>query len=302
MTTKTKRSTRPTVHFDDFLLDVPPSADSAEKQIPRAKLEQSLQGTPQSPDSSIQAEIELEQLRNKNLKLDLQIKQAQLEIAKLDLQKKDGKDPISSPVVDNNAVAATTFLQEAAHSTTQEWLQDMDFPSLADLRGRKKQTAHSLLPRDHLFTSKGKVDFDKLDISEFVVGYLEMLKVQKAESHPFIINVLKIVMEKATIYTWSSVKNFYLAVATAIEHRRFSWNSPELIQERATSFFTHADLRGAHPVRQNAGNNNAKQATATRTPSAKIGITTLLVRATKPRPVTRKHTNVASARVHSTPC
>ena len=46
-----------------------------------------------------------------------------------------------------------------------------EIPSLDQLRSRKK--AGASLPNNFLFSPKGTVDYDKLDLAEFVCGYLE---------------------------------------------------------------------------------------------------------------------------------
>ena len=62
------------------------------------------------------------------------------------------------------------------------------FATLDQLRAKKKTSTS--LPNNYLFSAKGMVDYDKLDIAEFVSGFLEFRKQQPESSQPFLLSHL----------------------------------------------------------------------------------------------------------------
>ena len=63
--------------------------------------------------------------------------------------------------------------------------------------------------REHsVFSAKGTLKYDKLDISEVVFAFLEFIAQQLQSQHSDLIQYLRLLMEKAMNYSWSSVKNF----------------------------------------------------------------------------------------------
>ena len=121
------------------------------------------------PSASVENLIRLDVLRKENLATQLQITETQLKLAQLNAN-------ISSPASD--AVAATppsslTKLRSAiapnASSSPSLPSEFAEIPSLDQLRSRKK--AGASLPNNFLFSPKGTVDYDKLELAEFVCGY-----------------------------------------------------------------------------------------------------------------------------------
>ena len=131
-----------------------------------------------------------------------------------------------------------------------------EIPSLDQLRSRKK--AGALLPNNFLFSSKGTVEYDKLELAEFVCGYLEFCKEQPESSKAPLFKHWHLLMERAITYSWSSVRNFHLSVNNAVEQGRLSWRSFESIRERAQTFFTHQDLRSSQPNSSRNGSQPAR--------------------------------------------
>ena len=181
----------------------------------------------------------------------LQITETKLKLAQLNAN-------VSSPASD--AVAATppsslTKLWSAivpnASSSPCLPSEFAEIPSLDQLRSRKK--AGASLPNNFLFSPKGTVDYDKLELAEFVCGYLEFCKEQPESSKASLLKHLHLLMERAITYSWSSVRNFHLSVNNAIEQGRLSWQSYESIRERAQTFFTHQDLRSNLPTSSRNG-------------------------------------------------
>ena len=203
------------------------------------------------PSASVENLICLEVLWKENLATQLQITETKLKLAQLNAN-------VSSPASD--AVAATppsslTKLRSAivpnASSSPCLPSEFAEIPSLDQLRSRKK--AGASLPNNFLFSPKGTVDYDKLELAEFVCGYLEFCKEQPESSKAPLLKHLHLLMERAIIYSWSSVRNFHLSVNNAIEQGRLSWQSYESIRERAQTFFTHQDLRSNLPTSSRNG-------------------------------------------------
>ena len=115
------------------------------------------------------------------------------------------------------------------------------FPTLETLRTRQK--ASSSLPNQYVFSSKGTLEYDQLSMNEFVSGYLEFLKTQPELSSSSLLSHLQLLMDKASTYTWASVRKFHLSIHNAVQSKRMLWSDYEKIRERAQTFFTHLDLR-----------------------------------------------------------
>ena len=193
------------------------------------------------PSASVENLIRLEVLRKENLATQLQITETQLKLAQLNAS-------ISSPTSDavtTTPPSALTKLRSAIAPTAASSpglpSEVAEIPSLDQLRSRKKTGAS--LPNNFLFSSKGTVEYDKLELAEFVCGYLEFCKEQPESSKAPLFKHLHLLMERAITYSWSSVRNFHLSVNNAVEQGRLSWHSFESIRERAQTFFTHQDLR-----------------------------------------------------------
>ena len=114
-------------------------------------------------------------------------------------------------------------------------------PTLKDLWTKdKKERKHlSLLPNDYLFSAKGKIDYDNLEISEFVGGFLQFLNSQPESTQQRYLAYLKLLMERAATYSWNSVRNFHFSINTAVEARRLSLQQFDQIKDQAQTFFTH---------------------------------------------------------------
>ena len=207
------------------------------------------------PSASVENLIRLETLRKESLATQLQITETQLKLAQLNAS-------IPSPVSDAVATTPPSTLKKlrsaiapTAASSPGLPLEVADFPSLDQLRSRKKTGAS--LPHNFLFSSKGTVEYDKLELAEFVCGYLEFCKEQPESSKAPLFKHLHLLMERAITYSWSSVRNFHLFVNNAVEQGRLSWHSFESIRERAQTFFTHQDL---HSNQSNSLRNGSQPA------------------------------------------
>ena len=155
------------------------------------------------PSASVENLIRLEVLRKENLATQLQITETKLKLAQLNAN-------VSS--VASDAVAATppsslTKLQSAiapnASSSPSLPSELAEIPSLDQLRSRKK--AGASLPNNFLFSPKGTVDYDKLELAEFVCGFLQFCKEQPESSKAPLLKHLHLLMERAITYSWSSI-------------------------------------------------------------------------------------------------
>lgn len=80
-------------------------------------------------------------------------------------------------------------------------------------------------------------------MSEFVSGYLEFLKTQPELPRSSLLSHVQLLMDKASTYSWASVRNFHLSVHNAVQSKRMLWSDNDTIRERAHTFFTHLDLK-----------------------------------------------------------
>ena len=113
------------------------------------------------PASSIQSLLELEKMKNENLKMELEITRAQLDLAKL---KSVSAEPQTSS-------SGQPRLLQAALTSTPGSALGSGIPSLEHLREKKKPG--STLPNNFVFSSKGTLTYETLDLPDFVNGFLE---------------------------------------------------------------------------------------------------------------------------------
>ena len=183
------------------------------------------------PASSIESLLELERVKNENLKMELEITRAQLDMAKIK----------SASAVPQTPSSGQPRLLQAALTSTPGSVLGSGIPTLDQLREKKKPG--STLPNNFVFSSKGTITYETLDLPDFVNGFLEFHKQQPDECKPGLTKHLQLLMARASTYQWSSVRSFHLSIATAIDQGRLSWSDCDAIRERSQTFFTHQDLR-----------------------------------------------------------
>ena len=108
---------------------------------------------------------------------------------------------------------------------------------------RKKRTVdwpHEFAPGN--FSS---VDYDKLELPDFVGGFLSMIKSYDAPLKSAMLELLELLMAKASSYSWSSVRSFHGHITKQVELWRLEWTSLSEIREKATTYFKHSDLRSS---------------------------------------------------------
>ena len=171
-------SSRKSVGLPQGSFSISSSCNSQSTKVPKHKVKSTQQETKtplEHQPLSLDKEIKLE---HSNLQLRLEITRLQLQLMKLSphinpsQSSRSLKPEEPSPL--DNILASTPF----GSPTQQVLAEDGSVPTLKDLRTKdKKERKHpSLLPND--FSAKGKIDYVKLDISEFVGGFLEFLNSQ----------------------------------------------------------------------------------------------------------------------------
>ena len=236
-----------------------PSGAKPKKSSTKSKKKDKAPTPPAQPDQSASVEnlILLETLRKENLATELKIAEAKLELTKLSANSSLVAPPPVSPVK----------LQRVITPCSTPAAPVQQFTTLDQLRTKKKTSTS--LPNNYLFSAKGTVDYDKLDLAEFVSGFLEFCKEQPESSKPSLLAHLQLLMDRAITYSWSSVRNFHFSVHNAIEQGRLAWSRSDAIRDRAQTFFTHQDLRsnatipsrpnGNSQVRSRAKDNYCKE-------------------------------------------
>ena len=194
--------------------------------------------------AKIHDQLELERLKQQNLQLELQL---------LSYKEKLGAESFLSKQDKTSAVDArgqllndqpqekilASLMNELTPPSQEEQLQlaHPTFPVMQQLKASAK--GHTV------FSAKGTLDYDKLDISEFVYAFLEFIQQQPPLQHNNLLQFLQLLMEKAMNYSWSSVRNFNLSINQAFAQGRLTWGQMDVIQARSNTFFSHADLRSS---------------------------------------------------------
>ena len=184
-------------------------AAEAEKSSPSAHRVSSATADHIRPSSTcdLELQIRLTEAQNQKLALELEV---------LRLRRADG-----------SADANTT------NSCTQ----------LATAKTRKKRTVdwpHEFAPGNF---SSG--DYDKLELPAFVGGFLSMIKSYDAPLESAMLELLELLMAKASSYSWSSVHSFHGYIAKQVELWCLEWTSLSEIREKAHTYFKHSDLRSS---------------------------------------------------------
>ena len=108
-----------------------------------------------------------------------------------------------------------------------------------------KKKRHVDWPQDFSPGMSTRVEYDKLDLAEFVAGYLSMIKTYDPEATKFMLSHLELLMIKGTSFSWSSVRSFHAHIAKQVELYHLEWSDTAEIRDRANTCFKHSDLRTA---------------------------------------------------------
>ena len=119
-------------------------------------------------------------------------------------------------------------------------------------------------------------DDEKLELLEFVSGFLIMIKSSDSLVKEAMLAHLELLTIKAISYSWVSVRAFHKFIAKQVEQRRLDWQDLKSIKDQATNFFRHSDLRNSRSrneiSRQNSvsASGNNQQAIPPTVPDLKI--------------------------------
>ena len=100
-------------------------------------------------------------------------------------------------------------------------------------------------PHEFAPGTSNSIDSDKIDLPQFVAGFLAMIKTYDIAKKCAMLDYLELLMLKASSYSWSSVRSFHSHIAKQIELWRLEWTSSSEIRDKAVTFFKHSDLRSS---------------------------------------------------------
>ena len=107
-------------------------------------------------------------------------------------------------------------------------------------------------PHEFAPGTSNSIDYDKLELPQFVAGFLAMIKPYDTSKKSAMLDYLELLMLKASSYSWSSVRAFHSHIARQIELWRLEWTSSNEIRDKAVTYFKHSDLRSSqHNVNAN---------------------------------------------------
>lgn len=199
------------LHLPDQVHEAFPSSDS-KQAVPSPSTSngpKSHSTLPASPDRDLIQEIRLAQLQKERLALELEV---------LRLRHAPGVSPDGD--VDDN----------------------LKSPKPVD-NTKKKRTID--WPHEFAPGTSNSIDYNKLELPQFVTGFLAMIKPYDMAKKSAMLDYLELLMLKASSYSWSSVRAFHSHIARQIELLRLEWTSSNEIRDKAVTFFKHSDLRSS---------------------------------------------------------
>jgi len=133
-------------------------------------------------------------------------------------------------------------------SITQRGLQLSD--PTQDETTKKQQRKKKVIDWPNEFCSgAASTEFERLDMPDFVAGYLAMIKPYEPQHKDVMLQLLELVMLKSCSYSWKSVRTFYAHLARQVELCRLEFQDQAVIRDLATIHFKHSDLRSAYQPR-----------------------------------------------------
>lgn len=88
-------------------------------------------------------------------------------------------------------------------------------------------------------------DYEKLELPKFVSGFLIMIKSYDSLVKEAMLAHLELLTIKAISYLWVSIRAFHKFIAKQVEQHRLDRQDLKSIQDQATTFFRHSDLRNS---------------------------------------------------------
>lgn len=96
----------------------------------------------------------------------------------------------------------------------------------------------------HDFVSSIQGEYDKLELPDFVAGFLMMIKSYDPMVKDAMPAHLELLTIKAISYSWVSICAFHKFIAKQVE-RHLDWQDLKSVQDQATTFFRHSELRNS---------------------------------------------------------
>ena len=149
------------------------------------------------------------------LMYDQQVQLIQLQKEKLELELK---------------VLSLSHRERPQENTLEGFTEEVTEPAAQRCAKRSIDWPHDFMPG-----IQGK--YEKLNLSEFVSGFLIMIKSYDAKLKEAFLALLELFMIKAISYSWSSVRAFHKFVAKQVEQRRLEWHDTKSINDQAATFF-----------------------------------------------------------------
>lgn len=190
------------LHLPDQVHEAFPSSDS-KQAVPSPSTSngpKSHSTLPVSPDRDLNQEIRLAQLQKEKLALELEV---------LRLRHAPGVSPDGD--VDDN-------LKSSKPVDNTKKKRAIDWP-------------HEFAPG-----TSNPIDYDKLELPQFVTGFLAMIKPYDMAKKSAMLDYLELLMLKASSYSWSSVRAFHSHIARQIELWRLEWTSFNEIRDKQSHF------------------------------------------------------------------
>ena len=236
---KPSRQTKST-KLAQFCYEFPPSTENTPNhEVAASAKKKAKQG--------LQEQIQLEQLKQENLRLELEIlTKKEMLINSTNQPPPRAELPSAANAAMDQAALLSSLVQELTPPSKAE-KQQLTSPTFPVMRQIKSSDGKA-----QVFSPKGTLDYEKLDISEFVYAFVDFIQQQPQTEHAAMLEYLQLLMEKAMSYTWSSVRNFNLSINNALSQGRLAWDQVSLIQTKSTTFFTHGDLRSSQSSRSNS--------------------------------------------------
>lgn len=232
------------VEFPTFQASNEKPVDAKQRTPPKLVSPPKAQSRANQSEPSIAEQIHLETLKQTNLSMELEISKNKLHLAKLEQPKSSRSAVISrskTPQLEaDNGANTGRKPNESLHQDLEDFL----LPTLANLR-KKNDSKEKWLPHQYVLSTKGALDYKDITLSEFVLGFLEMIKDLPHDESKALLRYLSLLMEKATSYSWRSVRNFHFSMNKTITSGRCSWSSWDFIHSKAATAFSHADLLSA---------------------------------------------------------
>lgn len=141
----------------------------------------------------------------------------------LDLPARDITQEINLVQLQKDKLALELEVLRLRHAPSSPH-HDAEQSTSTTTNSRKKRT----IDWPHEFAPGNALDNDKLDLPNFVTGFLSMIKPYETPKKNAMLDYLELLMLKASSYSWPSVRSFHSHIAKQIELCRLEWTSSQV--------------------------------------------------------------------------